>query len=376
MKMAWQTKPFEECIEKVAYTTKIQRKDFLTDGAYPIVSQEEAFINGYWDEEADLFKVTTPVVIFGDHTKVLKYVDFDFVLGADGVKLLQPREFLQPKFFYYQLQTANLDSLGYARHYRLLKELVVGYPSRTEQQRIVTILDEAFAGIATAKANAESNLQNARAIFENHLQSVFADAWRIGDLVNLSDLATDITDGDHMPPPKAETGVPFITIGNVNKTTREIDFTDTFKVHREYFDGLKPSKKPKIGDVLYTVTGSFGIPVLIREEREFCFQRHIGLIRPKVDVRSDWLYYLLMSPQIFQQASVGATGTAQKTVSLKILRGFQVPRLPLASQESAVATLDALTVETQRLESLYTRKLAALDELKQSLLQQAFSGKL
>ena len=376
MKMGWQTKPFEECIEKVAYTTKIQRKDFLTDGAYPIVSQEEAFINGYWDEEADLFKVTTPVVIFGDHTKVLKYVDFDFVLGADGVKLLQPREFLQPKFFYYQLQTANLDSLGYARHYRLLKELVVGYPSRTEQQRIVTILDEAFAGIATAKANAESNLQNARAIFENHLQSVFADAWRIGDLVNLSDLATDITDGDHMPPPKAETGVPFITIGNVNKTTREIDFTDTFKVHREYFDGLKPSKKPKIGDVLYTVTGSFGIPVLIREEREFCFQRHIGLIRPKVDVRSDWLYYLLMSPQIFQQASVGATGTAQKTVSLKILRGFQVPRLPLASQESAVATLDALTVETQRLESLYTRKLAALDELKQSLLQQAFSGKL
>src|SRR5438270_3459804 len=120
MKVRWNKRPFEDCIEKVTYTTKIQRKDFLDDGEFPIVSQEEDFINGYWNNGADLFKVMTPVIVFGDHTKVLKYVDFDFVLGADGVKILQPREFLLPKFFYYQLQTANLDSLGYARHYKLL----------------------------------------------------------------------------------------------------------------------------------------------------------------------------------------------------------------------------------------------------------------
>ena len=102
MKQGWKTEPFEECIEKVTYTQKIQRKDFLDDGSYPIVSQEEAFINGYWDNEADLFKVTTPIVIFGDHTRVLKYVGFDFVVGADGVKILQPKKFLLPKFFFYQ----------------------------------------------------------------------------------------------------------------------------------------------------------------------------------------------------------------------------------------------------------------------------------
>jgi type I restriction enzyme S subunit len=128
MKGAWGRAPFEDCVEKVTYTQKIQRKDFLPEGEYPIVSQEEEFINGYWNQKADLFEVRTPIVVFGDHTKVLKYVDFDFVLGADGVKILQPRDFLLPRFFYYQLQTADLESLGYARHYRLLKELEIGYP--------------------------------------------------------------------------------------------------------------------------------------------------------------------------------------------------------------------------------------------------------
>lgn len=245
-----------------------------------------------------------------------------------------------------------------------------------EQRRIVGILDEAFAGIATAKANAEKNLQNARALFESHLNAVFTDAWKKGELVTLSDLASGITDGDHLPPPKSTTGIPFITIGNIVKDTRTIDFSDTFAVPRDYFDGLRPIKKPKKGDVLYTVTGSFGIPVLVNDNREFCFQRHIGLVRPKPDTNSAWLYYLLLSPQVFKQANDRATGTAQKTVSLKVLRTFDVPKLPFDEQTPAVAKLDALSAETKRLESIYQRKLAALDELKKSLLHQAFSGQL
>jgi type I restriction enzyme S subunit len=137
----WVEKLFEECIERVACNTKIQRKDYLSEGPYPIVSQEDAFINGFWDKKEDLLAVDSPVVVFGDHTRTLKYIDFDFVLGADGVKVLKPKPFLYPKFFYYQLQTAKLDSLGYARHYRLLKESSVWYPPITEQRRIVAILD-------------------------------------------------------------------------------------------------------------------------------------------------------------------------------------------------------------------------------------------
>ena len=258
-----------------------------------------------------------------------------------------------------------------------LQDFSIEFPvSLAEQQRIVGILDEAFEGIATAKANAEKNLQNARALFESHLQSVFAEAWHTCTLVTLSDLATDISDGDHMPPPKAETGVPFITIGNIIKNTRTIDFADTFMVPDKYFRGLKASKRPKAGDVLYTVTGSFGIPVILRDSKEFCFQRHIGLVRPKPETNSDWLYYLLLSPQVFTQAAEGATGTAQKTVSLRVLRNFQVPRVAIDHQIKDASKLAAISHETQRLATIYERKLAALDDLKKSLLHQAFSGEL
>jgi type I restriction enzyme S subunit len=138
----WSSRPFEDCIEDAKYTTKIQRKDFLEEGEYPIVSQEAEFINGYWDNATDVFKVTSPMVIFGDHTQVLKYIDFDFVLGADGVKILQPKQFLQPKYFFHFLRSVPLKSLGYSRHYRLLKELEVSYPTLDVQSTIVQKLDE------------------------------------------------------------------------------------------------------------------------------------------------------------------------------------------------------------------------------------------
>lgn len=275
----------------------------------------------------------------------------------------------------YDLSVKNPNGEEEVIH-RSPQEIIEEIPPLLEQQRIVRILEEAFEDINNVRANTEKSYKNSRALFESHLQSVFANAWEAGELVTLADLANDITDGDHMPPPKAESGVPFITIGNVAKDSRTIDFSNTFKVPQAYFDALKPNKKPRVGDVLYTVTGSFGIPVLIKERHDFCFQRHIGLVRPKSNVNSEWLYYLLMSPQVVRQAYDGATGTAQKTVSLKVLRGFKVPRITVANQEVAVAKLNTLTAETQRLESLYQKKLTALDALKKSLLHQAFTGDL
>jgi type I restriction enzyme S subunit len=255
-----------------------------------------------------------------------------------------------------------------------LKEMTVPFPSLDEQKRIVGILDGTFGGISTAKANAEKSLQNARAVFESRLQSVFK---RQSNEVPLSTLASEITDGDHSPPPKAPTGVPFITISDIVKRSREVDFSNTFMVSSEYFQNLKPNKKPRVGDVLYTVTGAtLGIPVLVKEQRDFCFQRHIGLIRPKPDTDSAWLAYALLSPQVYSQATIGSTGAAQKTVSLSVLRGLKVPRLSTAEQERVAARLDAIASETERLAAIYERKLAALEALKKSLLHSAFSGEL
>jgi len=249
-------------------------------------------------------------------------------------------------------------------------------PPIKEQKRIVAMLDEAFAGIDAAIANTQKNLSNARELFESYLNNVFSQRGEGGSVVTLSDLTSDITDGDHSPPPKSQSGIPFITISNVDKTTNKIDFSHTFFVTDSYYHSLKSKRKPKLGDVLYTVTGSYGIPVLVSEEREFCFQRHIGLLRPKEGVDSSWLYYLLMSPLVFRQASEGATGTAQKTVGLKVLREIKVLEMTPQEQKEVVAVLDDLSVDTQYLQSIYQQKLTALNELKQSLLQKAFSGEL
>jgi len=169
----WKLRPFEDCIEDVKYTTKIKRTDFLEEGNFPIVSQESEFTNGWWDDDADLFRATSPVVIFGDHTKVLKYIDFDFVLGADGVKILQPKPILSPKFFFYLLKSVRLKSLGYSRHYRLLKELSLRFPGREEQTAIAIKLD----ALSTETQRLESLYQRKLAALEALKKSLLHQAF-------------------------------------------------------------------------------------------------------------------------------------------------------------------------------------------------------
>ena len=130
----WERLLFEKCIEKVRYSAKIATCNYATTGTFPIISQEEDYISGYWNNAEDVFMISKPVVIFGDHTRVLKYVDFDFVLGADGVKILQPIDTINAKFFLYYLIASKIPSLGYSRHYKLLKELKVLLPPLSLQQ--------------------------------------------------------------------------------------------------------------------------------------------------------------------------------------------------------------------------------------------------
>lgn len=289
---------------------------------------------------------------------------------------------LLPEFFVYYTQSGDYlaaverDATGTTRK-RIsrarLGQIPIPLAPLSEQRRIVAILDEAIEGIATAKVHAEKSLRNAREGFSAVLASFFPSSRAEVTLVELAD---SISDGDHAPPPKAKDGVPFITISNIDKAIRQIDFVDTFLVPRSYFEGLKAHRRPVAGDVLYTVTGSFGIPVLVTGEQEFCFQRHIGLIRPKPTVDAAWLTYALLSPMAFAQADQRATGTAQRTVSLSVLRDLRLPRLPADEQRRVAAEIATLESRTRELEDCFARKLAALDELKQSLLHQAFSGAL
>ncbi|RLD59983.1 MAG: restriction endonuclease subunit S [Bacteroidetes bacterium] len=257
-----------------------------------------------------------------------------------------------------------------------LQEYKIPIPPLPEQKRIVSILDKAFSVIERSRNNAEQNLKNAKELFESYLQGVFENKDKMWNETTLSKITLDIADGDHMPPPKTKTGIPFITISNIDKEQYQIDFSNTFFVPIEYFENIKAKRKPKKGDVLYTVTGSYGIPVLIDTEFEFCFQRHIGLIRPKKYINSKWLFYWILSPQAIKQANETATGTAQRTVSLTALRNFIIPEISLKQQKQIVEKLDKLSSETKKLEVVYQQKLGDLEELKKSILQKAFNGEL
>ena len=165
MKQDWGIKSFEDCIVKVKNTTKVPTNNYLEQGDYPVVSQEDSLISGYWNNENDVFHISTPIVIFGDHTRVLKYVDFDFVLGADGVKILQPIDTLNAKFFKLYLEYCKIPSLGYSRHYKLLKEINVPIPPLSEQEKIVAELD-CLSGIIEKKKQQLKELDSlAQSIF-------------------------------------------------------------------------------------------------------------------------------------------------------------------------------------------------------------------
>ena len=133
--------PIVDTFEVMSPPTKIKTKDFLESGQIAIIDQSSEQIAGYWNEPNDRVVVSTPVVIFGDHTKAVKFVDFDFVAGADGIKILSAKQNILPKYLYFVLQSLELPDLGYSRHFKELKIKEIPLPPLTVQQEIVDELE-------------------------------------------------------------------------------------------------------------------------------------------------------------------------------------------------------------------------------------------
>lgn len=160
---------FEDSIEKVTYTNKIKSSQYKTEGTYPIIDQSENFIAGYWDNEDDVFKITKPVTIFGDHTRCFKFVDFDFVLGADGVKILQPIEDYHPKFYYYLVRSISIKNLGYSRHYKELKNKKIPLPPMDDQIEMLNKIEAIENEIQKLKNNIDEKNHE----ITNHIDSIW-----------------------------------------------------------------------------------------------------------------------------------------------------------------------------------------------------------
>jgi type I restriction enzyme S subunit len=174
----WLKMPFEYClIEKGAKYKKLKKKDMKSSGKIPIIDQGEEYISGYTNEESNSYTGDLPVIIFGDHTRRVKFIDFKFAVGADGTKIFHPFEALHPKFFFYYLNCLRIKSQGYSRHYRFLKQIEVPIPSFNEQKRIVVKLEKLLAKVEKCK----ERLEKIPTILSRFRQFVLASAFS-GDL--------------------------------------------------------------------------------------------------------------------------------------------------------------------------------------------------
>lgn len=157
---------------------------------------------------------------------------------------------------------------------------------------------------------------------------------------NLSSLFALVTDGDHQAPPKSSDGIPFLVIGNLN--SGEVQFDNCRYVPKNYFENLDWTKKPVKGDLLYTVTGSYGIPIKVTVKEKFCVQRHVAILKSTSSTPIDYLSYLVCSTYALQYAQDVATGIAQKTVPLSSLRTMPIAVPPENEQKRIVEKVDQL----------------------------------
>ena len=254
-----------------------------------------------------------------------------------------------------------------------------------EQQRIVDRIKSLFAKLDEAKEKAQAVVDSFEtrkaAILHKAFTGELTAKWReehgvrmeSWEVRTLDSVCSSIFDGDHMPPPKAESGIPFLVISNVN--TGHLTFENTRFVPQEYYDTLSDTRKPQLGDVLYTLVGSFGIPVVVNSKRPFCFQRHMALLRP-IDVSPQFLWYILQTPEMYDKASSIATGTAQLTVPIKGLRAMTIPRPNIAEQVEIVRILDGFFAREQSAKEAAEAVLDQIDLMKKSILARAFRGEL
>jgi restriction endonuclease S subunit len=148
----WYMLPFEYCVEQPpGIARKLKQSEILSKGKFPVIDQGETFIAGYTDDVKNVYVVDLPLIVFGDHTRHLKYVDFSFAVGADGTKIIIPKTFFDRKFFFNFLKALQWQHNGYGRNFKYLKQIKVPLPPLNEQKRIVAKLDKIIPRIDSVK---------------------------------------------------------------------------------------------------------------------------------------------------------------------------------------------------------------------------------
>ena len=394
MKQGWEMKSLGEIADvQYGFTDKsteegdyryVRITDINNNGE--LISTEKKYLKhskeaeGFLIRDNDLLMARTGATF----AKVLLYEDFEPSVFASYLIRIKFKEKIENKLYWYFTKTksyweqANSLASGAAQpHFNgaAVKQVIFSYPkSLPEQQRIVAILDEAFAAIAKAKANAEQNLKNARELFENYLQGVFekkGEGWEektLGEVL----VKTETTD----PTKKPNDEFIYLDVSSVNKETKEIE-NATVLLGKD-----APSRARKLvrtNDVIFaTVRPTHSRVALITEEyhEQVCSTGYF-VLRAKEFLSNNLVFYFLLTYSFNKQMEKLQKGASYPAVTDSEVKGIYIsfPK-SIKEQQTIVQKLDALSAETKKLEALYQQKIVDLEELKKSILHKAFNGEL
>ena len=357
---------FEDVTKK---GTKIPTDKYLKCGKYPIIDQGQSYISGYYDDEIGLF-TDVPAIVFGDHTRVIKYIEQPCFLGADGVKLLKSKiKTADYKYLYYALCNAKIPNTGYNRHFKWLKEVNISIPDAKIQYQIAETLDKVTRTIDLCNAI----LEKLDLLVKARFVEMFGDpdfnpkGWIEYALSEKIDVLggyafkSDFFD--------EEKGIPVLRIGNVN--------TGYFRpINMVYWHEDNALKRYVIypGDVVMSLTGTVGkddygnVCIIGNDYDKYYLNQRNAKLEIKEGLDKCYLSHLLKFESIKKRLTGISRGVRQANIANKDILNLVVPIPPLVLQNQFA---DFVT-QTDKTKSKVKQTLEKAETLKKALMQEYF----
>jgi type I restriction enzyme S subunit len=376
----WEIKPFSECIEKTVTSNrfKIPQSKFLDKGKYAIIDQSVEFIAGYTDDSSKIYEDDLPVVIFGDHTRIFKFIDFPFALGADGTRILVPKnDILNPKYFYFFLRGLRLENHGYSRHYKFLKENQIIVPPLTTQKKITIILEKA--------ERLKEWRKEAGRLTDEFLKSTFLEMFgdpvknpKRWEIKRIQDVILSIEAGWSANGELRAQKTNEYAVLKISAVTSGTFLPNEHKVINNLSE-LKKIVYPEKGDVIFSRANTrelVGATCLIMHDYPFLLLPD-KLWKIKVDKKkicSEYLKFILSHPAIRGQISNKSTGTSGSmfNISMSKLKSIKIVIPPLELQ----VEFASIVYQVEHMREHQSQSKQQIDNLFNVLMQKAFKGEL
>ncbi|WP_324171884.1 restriction endonuclease subunit S [Sulfurimonas sp.] len=325
----------------------------------------------------------TRVGSFGEAAVIEDNIEFSIFVSLTLIKI--DTNILNNYFLRYYLNSSYIkklakDSISGSGVGNLnvgtVRKFPISIPPLQEQEKIVTILDEAFLAIAKAKANAELNLQNAKELFESYLQGIFKNNNGGSNSETLDSICDLIVDCEHKTAPIQETGYPSIRTPNIGQGILLLNKVN--KVSEETYKEWTRRAMPQADDLILAREAPAGNIAVIPKNIKVCLGQRTVLIRPKKEkFISKYLAFLILSKDVQKKLLSHSKGATVEHINMKDIRAFKIYNLPtIDKQLRIIKKIESTQKQTKKLESIYTQKLGDLEELKKSILQKAFNGEL